>query len=79
MRNMLSILWEKFFFLLLDIFFIYISSVIPFPVSPPLQKPIIPAPYSYFYEGAPPPTHLPTLAFSYTGASREFLFTLCLN
>jgi hypothetical protein len=62
-----------FFFFLLDIFLIYISNVIPFP-GPPLPLPM-PSPSSCFYEGAPPPTHLPThsrlpaLPFSSTGAS----------
>jgi hypothetical protein len=50
---------------LLDIFFIYISNVIPFPRFP-LQNP---------YPIPPPPSHQPThfhfpaLAFPYTGAS----------
>jgi hypothetical protein len=60
-------LWDidsLFFFFLLDIFFIYISNVIPFLVS--LLKTPIPSPH--------PPAHQPThfcflaLTFSYTGA-----------
>ena len=42
------------FLLLLHIFFIYISNVIPFPAFPsenPLSHPLC------FYEGVPPPTH----------------------
>jgi hypothetical protein len=51
---------------LLNIFFIYISNVIPFPITP--SKLPIPSP---LYEGAPPfiHSHLPALAFPYTGAS----------
>jgi hypothetical protein len=58
---------------LLDIFFIYISNVIPFPGSPPsLRNPLSHPPSSCFYEGVPsltyplPPPHPP---FLYTGAS----------
>ena len=64
-----AIKWKPFatsdsFLLLLDIFFIYISNVIPFPSFPsenPLSSPSPPAPqptYSYFL----------ALAFPYTGA-----------
>jgi hypothetical protein len=44
---------QKYF--LLVILFIYISNVIPFPVSPPQNPYPIPPP-CWFYEGAPPPT-----------------------
>ena len=44
------------FFLLLDIFFIYISNVNPFP-SPPKGNPLFHQPSSCFYEGVPPPTY----------------------
>jgi hypothetical protein len=53
-----------FFIFLFDIFFIYISNVIPFPTFPSEN------PYALF----PPPVHEPThscflaLAFPYTGA-----------
>jgi hypothetical protein len=75
--NIIPTLWG--FFLLLDIFFIYISNVIPFPgFSPeiPILSPTLFFPY--FYEGASPPSptsppwHSPTLghgAFTRPGAS----------
>jgi hypothetical protein len=44
---------------LLDIFFNYISNVIPFPCPPP--DPLSHPPSSWFYEGAPPPTNSPSL------------------
>jgi hypothetical protein len=58
-----------FFYFLLDILFIYISNVIPFP-SFPSTNPLSHPPSPRLYEGAPPPTHsyLTTLAFPYTGA-----------
>ena len=45
---------------LMDIFFIHISNVIPFPIPP----------FHCFYKGVPTPTHscLPALEFPYTGA-----------
>jgi hypothetical protein len=55
-------------FFLLDIFFIYISNVIPFCSTPSLTHP----PSSCFYEGVPPPTYPlppPRPRFPYTGAS----------
>jgi hypothetical protein len=63
------------FFLLLDIFFIYISNVIPFPGFPsrnPLSHTLSPASVRVFSH---PPTYsyLPTLAFPYTGASAPSL------
>ena len=42
---------------LLDIFLIYISNVISFPISH-LQKPSIPSPSPCFYEGVPQPSYL---------------------
>ena len=53
----------------LDILFIYISNVIPFPGFPSGSS-LFPPSSPCFYEGAPPPTHslLPTLAFPYSGA-----------
>jgi hypothetical protein len=57
----------------LDIFFIFISNVIPFPgPSPALPETAYPTPFPCFYEGVPhPPTYscFPTLAFLYSGAS----------
>jgi hypothetical protein len=44
------------FYFLLDILCIYISNVIPFPVSP-LQTPCPISPFPCFYEGARPPTY----------------------
>ena len=41
-----------------NIFFIYISNIIPFPGPPPTQKPSIPSPSPFFYEGVPSPTRL---------------------
>jgi hypothetical protein len=64
----------KFFFhflLLLDIFFIYISNVIPFP-GLSSKNPLSHPPSPCLYEGAPHlPTHshLPALAVPYNGAS----------
>jgi hypothetical protein len=53
----------SFYFILLDIFFIYISNVIPFPGLPPK----IPSPYLH----PPPPAHQPThshfLALAFKG------------
>jgi hypothetical protein len=62
-----------FFFLLLDIFFIYISNVIPFPCSPSgntLSHPTSPC----FCKGTPPSIHPllpppPSHGIPYTGAS----------
>jgi hypothetical protein len=63
------------FFLLLNIFFIYISNVIPFPGLPyitPLSHPPSPC----LYEGAPPPIpaflpwHFPTLGHRTTTGPR---------
>ena len=53
---------ENFLYFLLDIFFIYISNVIPFS-SFPSENPLSPPP-------APQPTHshFRALAFPYTGA-----------
>jgi hypothetical protein len=48
-----NILFQNF---ILDIFFIYISNVIPFPDTPS-KKPLSHAPSSSFYEGVPLPTH----------------------
>ena len=59
------------FILLLNIFFIYISNVIPFP-SFPSGTPLSHSSFPCFYESAPTHTHpLPfhLLAFPYTGAS----------
>jgi hypothetical protein len=58
-----------YFFILVDIFFIYISNVFPFPGIPsgiPLYHPSS----LCLYDGASPSTcsSLPTLAFPYTGA-----------
>ena len=58
---------EGVLFFLLDILFIYISNVIPFPSFPsgnPLSHPLSPC----FYEGAHLPTlsHLTALALPYT-------------
>jgi hypothetical protein len=50
-----SVIIFSFFYFLLDIFFIYISKVIPFSHSS-LKKPPIPSPSLCFYEGAPSPT-----------------------
>jgi hypothetical protein len=61
-----------FFLLLLDIVFIYISNIIPFPSSHPLENsyPILPPPASMRVFPHPPTySLLPTLAFLYTGAS----------
>ena len=44
------------FFILLDMFFIYISEVIPFPGCP-IRKPPIPFPVLLPLEGTPPPTY----------------------
>jgi hypothetical protein len=57
------------FFFGLDIFFIYISNVSPFP-GLPFGNPLSHPPSPCLYEGAPPPTcsHLPAMAFPYTGA-----------
>jgi hypothetical protein len=53
----------KNLFILLDILFIYISNVIPFPNSTP-QKPPIPSPFLLLLWG-----RAPTHEFPYTGAS----------
>jgi hypothetical protein len=45
------------FIYLLDILFIYILIVIPFP-GVPSENPLSHTPSPCFYEGAPPPTHL---------------------
>jgi hypothetical protein len=61
-----------FFSFLLNIFFIYISNVIPFHGSPPPGNPLSHPPSPCFSEGIPPPTHPippPHLLFPYTGAS----------
>jgi hypothetical protein len=60
-------LWKTF---LLDIFFIYISNVIPFPGSLPEASYPIPSPPASMKVSSHPPTHfcLPALAFPYTGA-----------
>jgi hypothetical protein len=68
----LSLFLSDSFFFLLDIFFIYISSVIPFLVSP---LPESPTPFSLpllFYEGVAPCNHPlppPCPRFPYTGTS----------
>jgi hypothetical protein len=66
-----SVLFNSFPFFL-DIFFVYISNVIPFPVTlpHPSRDSLSYSPSPCFYEGVPPPTHssLPALKFSYTGA-----------
>jgi hypothetical protein len=49
----------SFLFFKLGIFFIYISNVIPVPGLPLPKKPPITSPFPCFYEGVPPPTHLP--------------------
>jgi hypothetical protein len=60
---------------LLDIFFIYISSIIPFLGSlPPPGNHLSHPPSPCFYEGVPPPTYplpSPHPRFPYTGASIE--------
>ena len=61
------------FFFKLDIFFIYISYDFPFP-GLPFGNPLLHPPSPCLYGSAHPPTHppahshLPTLAFPYTGA-----------
>jgi hypothetical protein len=58
------------FYILLIIFFIYISNVIPFPCFPS-GNPLSPPPLLASMKVLPhPPTHfcLPTLAFCYSGA-----------
>jgi hypothetical protein len=63
----------SFFFFLLyciflfNIFFIYISNVIPFPRFSPRNTLSLPPPL-LLWGGSPTYTHLPTLAFLYTGA-----------
>jgi hypothetical protein len=64
---------EKYFLVflfLLDIFFIYISNLIPFPGFPS-KIPLSHLPPSASMRVFPPPTYscLPVLAFSYIGAS----------
>jgi hypothetical protein len=63
----------SFFSFKLNIFFIYISNVFSFP-GLPFRNPLSHSPSPCLYEGAPPPihSHLPTLAFLYTGASNTF-------
>ena len=59
--------WLSIYLFMLDIFFIYISNVIPFPGLPsrsPLSHPFFPC----LYEGTPTHSYLPALAFLYTGA-----------
>ena len=51
---------NQIFFVLLDIFFIYISNVIPFPRSPS-ENPLSNPPSPCFYKGVPS-THSPTPA-----------------
>jgi hypothetical protein len=64
---------KQHFFFELDIFFIYILNVFPFPGLPFGISLSLP-PSSCLYEGALPPTHScpPTVAFPYTGASNIF-------
>jgi hypothetical protein len=54
----------------MDILFNYISNIIPFPSFPPGMRPPPSHPHSlFFYEGIPPTySHLPAMAFPYTGA-----------
>jgi hypothetical protein len=68
-RSTLKTVFYFISFFKLDIFFIYISNVIPRP-STPFETPY-PLPPPLFYEGIPPPTHscLPALTFLNTGAS----------
>jgi hypothetical protein len=54
------------FFLLLDIFFTYISNVICFPGFPS-GKPLSHSPFSAFLPHPPTHSFLPTLVFSYVG------------
>jgi hypothetical protein len=54
-RLVVQFLGVKYF--LLDISFIYISNIIPFPCSPPPRIHLSHPPSPWFYEGAPPPTH----------------------
>jgi hypothetical protein len=62
------------YLILLDILYIYISNIIPFP-GLPSANPLSHSPLPCFYEGSPPPTaqpmhfYLTALAFLYTGAS----------
>jgi hypothetical protein len=60
----------SFLIVLLDILFIYISNVIPFLGFPPeIPYPIPPPPASMRVLSNPPThSHLPALAFPYTGA-----------
>jgi len=53
----LSSIQFLFSFLSLDIFFIYISNVIPFPSFPSTNPLSLPPSPPHFYEGAPSPTH----------------------
>jgi hypothetical protein len=54
---------------LLHIFFIYISNVIPFPGTPEVTYPILPPPaFMRVFPHPPTHSHLPALAFPYTGA-----------
>jgi hypothetical protein len=67
--------------LFLDIFFIYISNVVPFP-SFPSRNPLFHPPFPCFYEGAlpkPPPTpdslpwHSPTLGHNFFSIAHIFV------
>jgi hypothetical protein len=61
-----------FLFLLLDIFFIYISNVIPFPGFPSRNSlsPPLPSASVRVLLYLPTHSHLPALAFPYTRASK---------
>jgi hypothetical protein len=58
-----------FFVVVVDIFFIYISNVFPFP-GLPFGSPLSHPPSPCLYNGVPPPTHShpPAVVFPYTGA-----------
>jgi hypothetical protein len=54
-KYLFFLLQNKLFSFLLNIFFIYVSNVIPFSVS--LSSPLSHPPSPCFYEGVPPPTY----------------------